>query len=227
MQTWNIPDRKGLMTGRKLSNQCNHMISRRASSVATTQQALHGDTSFHGYNMKLVLALNILWYKFQLLEVIFIVVFSYQEWLSAWSISRVCMLGNNHAKAIHHWLLYPAQQKLLTVSAARSQLTESNTLFCFLQWKEKKNCIILNFFFVCFRKRKNKCISFVCFFILYFFLENGQKEHASQQGFITVRVRNFHKRQSAVNVLHCENTAVKRRKCVSWFQNTVFLFAME
>ena len=215
------------MTGRKLSNQCNHMISRRASSVATTQQALHGDTSFHGYNMKLVLALNILWYKFQLLEVIFIVVFSYQEWLSTWSISRVCMLDNNHAKAIHHRLLYPAQQKLFNCISRKKSANWIQYPVLFSPVKRKKDCIILNFFFVCFRKRKNKCISFVCFFFFHFFLGNRQKEHASQQGFITVRVRNFHKRQSAVNVLHCENTAVKRRKCVSWFQNTVFLFAME
>ena len=43
----------------KLYYPYNHMISRRASSVCSTQGALHGNTNFNGYNMKLVLALNI------------------------------------------------------------------------------------------------------------------------------------------------------------------------
>ena len=152
------------MTGRKLSNQCNHMISRRASSVATTQQALHGDTSFHGYNMKLVLALNILWYKFQLLEVIFIVVFSYQEWLSAWSISRVCMLGNNHAKASHHWLLYPAQQKLFNCISRKKSANWIQYPVLFSPVKRKKELHHSQFLF-CLLQKKGKQMHQFCLFV--------------------------------------------------------------
>ena len=173
MQTWNIPDRKGLMTGRKLSNQCNHMISRRASSVATTQQALHGDTSFHGYNTKLVLALNILWYKFQLLEVIFYCCFQLPRMAVSVEYIKSVYACNNHAKAIHHWLLYPAQQKLFNCISRKKSANWIQYPVLFSPVKRKKELHHSQFLY-CFLQKKEKqmhqfCLFFFLFFYLFFF----------------------------------------------------------